>query len=163
LTVAPPRAGLVTAVPYPENAAGVTLAGAASVSAPDSANLASATVAITGGTFAGDGDVLSLSVAGTNITANYNAATERLVLTGSDTLAHYSQVLDTVTFGTTSDNPTNFGAAPSRTLVWTLNDGSNASSSVTTTVNIKAINDPPTLARTAASVAFHANGCALPL
>ena len=159
----PILAGLVTAVPYTENAAGVTLAGAASVSDPDSANLASATVAITGGTFAGDGDVLSLSVAGTNITANYNAATERLVLTGSDTLAHYSQVLDSVTFGTTSDNPTNFGAAPSRTLVWTLNDGSNASSSVTTTVNITAINDPPTLAGTAASVSFKEKGGAVTL
>src|SRR5262249_26062308 len=72
----------------------VTLAPAASVSDPDNLTLANATVAITGGTFVGDTDVLAANVSGTAITASYNAATETLTLTGSDTLAHYQQVLE---------------------------------------------------------------------
>ena len=66
--------------------------------------------------------MLAVNVAGTSITASYNAATETLMLSGSDTLAHYQQVLDSVTFSSGS-NPTNSGANPTRTLTWTLNDG----------------------------------------
>src|SRR5262249_46512862 len=133
---------------FTENGPPVTLSAAAAVSDPDNQTLASATVAITGGAFAGDADVLAANVAGTSITALYNAATETLVLSGSDTLAHYQQVLDSVTFVTASDNPTNFGVNPTRTVTWTLNDGSasNATTSVTTTVSVTAVNDPPTLA-----------------
>ena len=72
----------------------LTLSGAALVTDPDNQNVASATVRVTGGTFAGDGDVLAVSTAGTSITASYNATSETLVLTGSDTKAHYGQVLD---------------------------------------------------------------------
>ena len=78
---------------------------------------------ITGGTFAGDGDVLGANTTGTTITASYNAATETLILSGSDTLAHYQQVLDSVTFASPSDNPTNFGSDPTRTVTWMVNDG----------------------------------------
>ena len=68
-----------------------------SISDVDSLTLASATVAIVGGTFPSDGDVLAAS--GTaSINVSYNAATETLTLTGSDTLAHYQSVLDSVTF-----------------------------------------------------------------
>src|SRR5262249_55086803 len=102
----------------------VTVSPTAAVSDVDSLTLAGATLAITAGPFAGDGDVLAANVAGTSITASYNPATETLTLTGSDTLAHYQQVLDTVTFNSTSPNPTNFGANQTRTLTWVLNDGS---------------------------------------
>src|SRR5262249_24194156 len=57
------------------------------VSDVDSLNLTSATVSVTSGTFAGDNDVLAANVAGTHITASYNAATETMTLTGSDPLA----------------------------------------------------------------------------
>src|SRR5205807_147783 len=96
-----------------------------------------------------------------SITASYNAATETLVLAGSDTLAHYRQVLDSVTFATPSDNPTDFGADPTRTVTWTLDDGG-ATTSVTTTVGITAVNDPPTLAGTA-NASFTENGSAVTL
>jgi hypothetical protein len=94
------------------------LAGAASVSDPDNLTLANATLKITGGAFAGDGDALAANVSGTGITSSYNAATETLTLTGSDTLAHYSQVLDSVTFNSTSLNPTNYGSNTTRTVTW---------------------------------------------
>ena len=100
----------------------LTVAPSASVADPDNLTLANATVKVTGGTFAGDGDVLAANVSGTSITASYNAATETLTLTGSDTLAHYQQVLDSVTFSSGA-NPTNSGANPTRTLTWTINDG----------------------------------------
>src|SRR5262249_31697473 len=84
---APTLSGLTTAS-FTEGGAAATLSSGASVADPDDLNLSSATVAITGGTFVGDGDVLSTDTTGTNITASYNAATETLTLTGSDTLAH---------------------------------------------------------------------------
>src|SRR6185503_8895511 len=121
--------------------------------------LAGATVALTGGTFAGDGDVLAANLTGTAITASYNAAIETLVLSGADTLAHYQSVLDSVTFVTASDNPTDFGADPTRTVTWTVDDGSasNATASATTTVSITAVNDAPTLAGTT-DASFTENG-----
>ena len=67
--------------------------------------------------------MLAATTAGTGITANYNAATGVLTLTGNDTLAHYQQVLDSVTYVSTSDNPTNFGTQTSRTISWVVNDG----------------------------------------
>jgi hypothetical protein len=102
----------------------VTLTSTAAVFDPDDLDLVSATVAITGGTFAGDGDVLSALTAGTSIAASYNSTSETLTLTGSDALAHYQQVLDSVTFDSTSPSPTNGGADPTRTVTWLLNDGS---------------------------------------
>jgi VCBS repeat-containing protein len=122
------------AEPNPASSTPVTLSSAATVSDVDSQTLKSATVSISSGFFAGD--VLSANVAGTSITASYNAATGVLTLTGSDTLAHYTQVLDTVTYNSTSSNPTNFGADTSRTISWVVNDGTLNSAPQTTTVTI---------------------------
>src|SRR5262249_48303651 len=90
----------------------------------------------------------------TTIVASYNAATETLSLTGFDSLAHYQQVLDSVTFASGA-NPNNFGANTTRTVTWVLNDGSgsfNLSGPVTTTVDIA--NVPPTLSNVAATSDF---------
>src|SRR5262249_49577218 len=124
---------------------------------------------ITGGTFAGDGDVLGFSTAGTTITASYNAATETLTLSGTDTLAHYQAVLDSVTFTTASDNPDDFGSDPTRTVTWTLTDpsgtanGGSDTTTVVSTINVTAINDAPTLANVAASAQFTENASAVTL
>jgi hypothetical protein len=102
-----------------------------------SSTLASATVAITGGEDAGD--VLSANTTGTSITASYNSTTETLTLSGTDTLADYQAVLQTVSFNSTNQNPTNFGFDPSRTITWVINDGStyfNLSTAATTTLGI---------------------------
>src|SRR5262249_28525770 len=93
-------------------------------------------------TFVGDGDVLAANTAGTSIGAVYSAATETLTLSGSDTLAHYQQVLATVTFQSTALNPTNSGLNQTRTIQWQLDAGSvdhhpNLSLISTTTVNIR--------------------------
>jgi hypothetical protein len=151
----PPTLTGVANVGFTENGAAVALASNATITDPDSPGVADATVHI-GGTFTNDGDVLGFSTAGTAITANYDAASETLVLTGVDTRANYAQVLNSLTFFTPSDNPTDFGLAPNRTVTWTLDDGaaSNSISTVTTTVNITAVNDPPTLSAVALAVSL---------
>src|SRR5262249_22748354 len=114
---------------------------------------------------AGDGDVLAANVGGTAITASYSATTETLTLSGSDTLAHYQQVLDSVAFSSTSHNPTNFGSNATRTVTWLVNDGSgtsNLSGVSTTTVTLTAVNDAPTLTGTA-NASFTENGAAVTL
>ena len=127
----------------------VTLSPNLTVSDPDNRYLASATVTISGGTFNKDGDVLAANTTGTNITASYDSATETLMLTGSDVLAHYQQVLNSVTFTSTSPNPTHYGSNPTRTVTWVVNDGmtsNNVSTAATTTVNITAtppVDTPP--------------------
>ena len=135
---------------FTENGAAVTASPTLSIADPDNLTLVNATVSVGNG-FAGDGDVLTFSTADTSITASYNAATETLVLSGVDTLAHYQSVLDSVTFTTPIDNPTNYGSNLSRVLTWVVNDGSasnNLSTPQFTTVVITAINDAPTLANT---------------
>ena len=150
----PTLATVATSAPFTENAGSVTLSNAVSVSDPDSLRLVSATVSIAAGTFAGDGDVLDATASG-NITVSYNSTSEVLTLSGLDTLPDYQAVLDTVTFNSTSDNPDNFGADTSRQVTWVLNDGSgssNLSAPATTTVNITAINDAPTIAAAASDL-----------
>ena len=95
--------------------------------------IASATVAITGGTFAGDGDRLVANTTGTSITAVYNATTEALTLIGSDTLADYAQVLDERHVPDQQPQSLDFGFAdPTRAVTWTVNDGTTAGFSTTT-------------------------------
>src|SRR5262249_39587499 len=45
-----------------------------------------------------------------------------LTLTGTDTLADYQNVLDTVAWHSTAGDPTNGGANASRTISWTVQD-----------------------------------------
>src|SRR5207302_8759131 len=130
---------------------------------PDSAHLASATVTIASGLFTGD--VLSVNgvtsglIGGTNITASYTppggiGSPGVLSLTGSDTPAHYQQVLEAIQFASTRHNPTNFGANPSRTIDWVANDGTGNSATAHTIVNITAVNDAPVLANVSASKSY---------
>src|SRR5262249_14959571 len=128
---------------FTENTSPIALSPTVSVSDPDNTTWVAATVQVTGGTFAGDGDVLAANAAGTAISVSYDTASETLTLTGTDTLADYQQVLQSVMFVTASDNPTNFGSAPTRTITWLVNDGagSNNLSARAETVSIVAIND----------------------
>jgi VCBS repeat-containing protein len=120
---------------YTTNGPAVTLLSAATVSDVDNPTLQSATVTITDFV---TGDVLAANAAGTSITASFDAATGVLTLTGDDTLAHYQQVLDSVTYTSTSGNPTNSGTDTSRTISWVVNDGTLDSATQTTTLNITA-------------------------
>src|SRR5262249_311265 len=121
------------------------------VSDVDNQTLASAKVSISSATFF-TGDVLSANVTGTSITASY--ANGGLTLTGTDTLAHYQQVLDSVTYSSTSSNPTNFGNDPSRTISWVVNDGARDSAAQTTTLSITGQDAAPVLSNVAATASY---------
>ena len=131
---------------FTEDGAPVTVDPALTVTDGDSTDLASAVVTITNLLNPGE-EILAANVAGTAITANYVAPT--LTLSGTDTLANYQQVLRSVTYGNNSQNP----STTARVLSFRVNDGTDNSNIVTTTVGVTAVNDPPVLAGTG-SVTF---------
>ncbi|WP_283193223.1 tandem-95 repeat protein [Rhizobium sp. AN80A] len=129
-------------VGYTENATGVAISNTnSSVIDVDNANMASAAIVITNGQ-AGD----LLTVTGTlpsGITASYNATTFTLTLSGSATKAAYETALRQLLYTSSSDNPTLNGAAASRNISVTVNDGAANSNTAVTAVSITAVNDAP--------------------
>ncbi len=96
------------------------------------------------------GDALSDSVAGTTITSSYNAGTGMLTLSGSETLAHYQQVLGTVKYNNTTGTP----SVASETVSVVANDGFNNSAAALATINI---NVTTTLSSVSAVKLFYDN------
>src|SRR5262249_35839574 len=142
----------------PASSTPVTLSSSLTVSDVDDQFLQLAKVTITD--FVA-GDVLAANVAGTSITASY--ANGVLTLSGNDTLASYKQVLDSVTYSSTSTNPTNFGTDSSRTITWVVSDGTLSSASQTTTVSIAAQDAAPVLSNVAASASYTENAAPVTL
>jgi hypothetical protein len=134
-----------SANPASTNQTPVTLIANASTSDLDPVSstdqLVGATVTITNGLFTGD--QLTATTTGTNITASYTASTGVLALSGTDTFAHYQTVLNSVKFGSASENPTNYGTDNSRTISWSVSDGLLSSVQQTSTVTVVGVNDPP--------------------
>ena len=115
----------------------------------DSLTLNSVTVKITSGAFAGD--LLDVITTGTAITAAWNG-TDTLTLTGPDTPIDFQHVLQSVTFSSSSDDPTDGGADTTRTIIWVAKDNFDVSSiPVTTTIDVTAVNDGPVAAITPTS------------
>ena len=140
----PDTAPVVTAgaaVGYTEQAGAVTLDGALTVGDIDNATLTSATVAISAGLLSGD--TLVATTTGTSIAQSYNGTTGVLTLTGSDTLAHYQSVLDSVTYSSSAADPTNAGTDAMRTLSWQATDGTSLSTATTSKVDIVPPASPP--------------------
>ncbi len=121
---------------FTEDGGAITVDGSVTVTDPDNANLASATVTISNLLDAGL-ETLAATTAGTSITANYVAPT--LTLSGSDTLAHYQQVLRSVTYNNSSQNPN----ITARTLSFVANDGALNSTAATKSVTVTAVDDAP--------------------
>ncbi|UHC20011.1 hypothetical protein LRS73_34140 (plasmid) [Methylobacterium currus] len=116
-----------------------------SVSDPDNASLASATVLITGGFVSGQ-DVLGFDNTDAtrfgNIVSGYDAASGVLSLTSSGstaTLSQFEAALRFVTYLNTSDAP-NTGL---RTIGMSVNDGSLTSAVATRTVSVVPVDDAP--------------------
>ena len=127
---------------YTENQAATAIDTAITVSDVDSANLAGATVQITGNFVSGQ-DVLGFTNQN-GIAGSYNAATGVLMLTGQASLAQYQAALQSVTYFNSSDNP----SGQTRTISYQVNDGSaqnNLSNAVTATVAITPVNDAPVI------------------
>ncbi len=153
ITVANDQAPVVTAgntIGYIEQTSAIAADNALGVSDADNAALAGATVTISSGFQ--NGDTLTINgttsgdiVNGVNaIHYNYDSSTQRMSLSGGDTVAHYQAALRLVAFAnTTNDDPTAGGTVNSRTLSWLANDGTLDSTIATTTVNLSAVNDAP--------------------
>ena len=127
---------------YTENQAATAIDTAITVSDVDSANLAGATVQITGNFVSGQ-DVLGFTNQN-GIAGSYNAATGVLMLAGQASLAQYQAALQSVTYFNSSDNP----SGQTRTISYQVNDGSaqnNLSNVVTATVAIAPVNDAPVI------------------
>ncbi|MFN7333196.1 MAG: VCBS domain-containing protein, partial [bacterium] len=105
----------------------------------DSANIASATIQITGN-FRGSEDRLEVYGLYGNQTATWDANTGTLTITGSQTLARYQTILRTVSYWNYSDSPD----PATRTVTFTINDGSANSNSVARAISIANVNDAPT-------------------
>ena len=136
----PPLGPVVTAgnphVSFTTGGSPVMLDSGLSVVDGESGTLIGATVHVSGGTFANDGDALSVVTAATSIAASYDSTDETLTLSGIATVAEYQGLLQKVVFTSTAGDPTEGGADTSRTITWTVTDGIASSSPVTTTLNI---------------------------
>jgi|GEM_PF-2319857 len=132
-----------TSVAYTEDGPLVLLAPNAAVTDPDDANLEAATVTISAGRVAGDALSLNGSLSGNTgtggaIAYSYDSTTGVLTLTGTASKADYEAALRLVAFNSSSQTP-----GTSRTVTWTVNDGSAPSADRTTTIAVTASDDPP--------------------
>ena len=146
-----------------EQGSAITAAGSVS-SSDDGGYYNGAVIQITGGTFSSnetssaddhlfvlDGVTQRTSgmFTGTNITVSYDSGTETLSLSGYDTIADYNTVMSALSYSATGDNPTNYGSNTTRTLTWTVSDGSQnvpagqGQNTATSTITIDAVNDAP--------------------
>ena len=107
----------------------------------DQTELESATVTINT-TLDGASESLEVDTAGTRITASYNSATGALLLTGSDTVAHYQQVLRTLTYRNIASEP----AGGQRRIEVVANDGTARSQAADILLTVQGANNNPTLA-----------------
>ncbi|ASL48393.1 hypothetical protein bAD24_III13410 [Burkholderia sp. AD24] len=147
-----------TAFTAGDNAAStpVVVDGGITVSDLDNTTLASATVSVTGG-FHGGEDVLSFvngnAASFGNISGSYNATTGVLTLTSSGataTLAQWQAALQSVTYTDTAVTPD----ITSRTISFTVNDGTKDSAAGTKQVIVADVDQTPVLMTSGGSTAF---------
>ena len=127
---------------YTENGVAAAINGTITVADPDNATLVSGSVSIGTG-FATGQDVLAFTnVAMGNIVGSYNATTGVMSLTsagGTATTAEWQAALRAVTYANSSENP----STAARTVSYTVNDSALNSNTITSTVNVTAVNDAP--------------------
>jgi YVTN family beta-propeller protein len=131
--------------PYTEQAAAKVIDGALTVTDVDSTTLTGATVTITGPSST---ETLAFTQ-GNGITGSYNTSTGVLTLTGTTSKANYQTALRSVTYQNTSDAP-----AASRTITFTVTDGTTPSTAATKLIAVNAVNDPPVLTTSTGSTAY---------
>ena len=140
---------------YSENGSAAAIDTSITLSDVDDSQIAGATVTLSSGFTSGD--TLGFSTQN-GISGSYNSSTGVLTLSGSATVAQYQSALRTVTYSSSSEDPTTNGSSSSRTVSWQVTDansdgaGAENSSSVTSTINITASNDAPTSSNGTVSV-----------
>lgn len=148
---APVLTGAPSAVPtYSEGGNAVALAPDLLISDVDDLAISGATVRISSGLQPGDS--LSFTAANPAISGKYNDDTGILQLSGLAPLAAYQSTLRSVTFSSSSTNPTNGASSLDRTVKWRVTDadsdstGAAISAELTSTLTVQAsANDAPEL------------------
>ena len=126
---------------------------------PESTTVVSGTVSFGSGFRTGD----TLNFINQNsITGSFDAATGTLSLSGSASVADYQAALNSVTysFAPSDGDPTGGGSDTSRTIDWTVNDGTVASTVSTSTLDV--LHVAPTVTASG-TVTFVAGGSAVAL
>ena len=157
-TVSPTLGGAGNTVSYTEGGAAATLDAGLTVSDPSSSTLSGATVSIASGFLSGD----ALNFANQNgISGSYNASTGVLTLTGTATLAQYQTALESVSFSSTSLNPTNYGADLNRTINWQVSAGAAQSAVVSSSLSIVGVDQAPILTGAGNTTTYAPGGAAV--
>lgn len=142
-----------SAASFTEGGAPVKVDETVTVTDVDNANLAGATVQITGNHVSNE-DILAF-VDTADITGSYNTGTGTLTLTGSDTKADYRAALRSVTYeNTDTDTP----STATRTVTFKVTDGALISSAATSTVAVVAVNSAPRLSQSSGTAAYTEDG-----
>ena len=131
-----------TDVAYTENGGAVGITNAITFGDLDDTDLESAVVQITGGFVTGE-DVLTFTTQN-GITGTFDDANGTLSLSGTATLAEYETAIRSITYTSTSDDP----STATRTVSFTVNDGEVDSNTQARDIAIEATNDDPTNAGT---------------
>jgi hypothetical protein len=112
--------------------------------------LAGAQVRISGGFNSAPGSAEQLTIGGatagvlgSGISFSYNSLTGVMTLTGVATFDEYEAALTSVEYSISGDNPDANGAAPTRTLSYSVSDGLLTSDEEDITVNVAGTNDGP--------------------
>ena len=140
---------------YTENDGPRVIDGTITVTDVDSANMESATIQITGNYRNGE-DVLGIEagyVLPASVTVTWNAATGTLTLSGPASKTDYEAMLEHVTYTNNSDDP----YTGTRTVTWTVNDGTSDSAAQTSTITVTPINDAPVLSGLGGTLAYTEN------
>lgn len=147
----PPIVSAGNTISYTENGVPIAISPSLTITDLDnvSRTLVGASVSISNGLVAGD--VLGFTPY-QNIKGSYNSNNGVLTLTGVSTITGYQSALRSVTFVSTSNNPTGIsstnpvGFSSTRTISWRVNDGAtrnNLSNIGVSTIFINPVNDPP--------------------
>ena len=142
---------------YTEGGPAAVLDPNATISDVDSASLASLTVTISSGLLAGD---TLAATAPVGLSASYDSGTGVLTISGAGSVDAYQQALRSVAYSSGSQNPTNSGASPTRTIAVTADDGqaeNHASNAATRTVGVTAVNAAPVVTTTGGVTTFVEN------
>jgi len=142
-----------SALSYNEGDGSVTITSSIIVTDVDNTNLSSAAIQITTN-YNSSEDVLSFTPVG-SISGGWNSVTGTLSLSGVDSKANYETALRSVTYENTNTvNPSTL----SRTITFTVNDGTANSNTQSRNINVTAVNSPPVLSAIEASPVGYTEG-----
>jgi hypothetical protein len=136
---APVLGGAANTAVYTEHGAAAQVAPAITLTDPDTTTMSGATASFVSGYLGGD----QLNFTSQNgITGSWNATTHVLSLSGTATIAAYQAAMRSVTFSSTSDDPTHGGGDPHRTIDWQVDDEQSANHASNVAISTIAISVP---------------------